>query len=65
MRDAPSDLATAQARRPMVPTPKTRTVWPAVMFARRVAWMRTDRGSASAACSNVQEAGRLMDESVD
>ena len=48
-RAAPRDFARAQARSPMVPTPKTRTVCPLARSARFDAWRRTERGSASAA----------------
>jgi hypothetical protein len=58
-RAAPSDFATAQARRPIAPTPKTRIFWPGVTLARREAWMRTERGSARAAWSKLQLSGRL------
>ena len=59
-REAPLCFASAQARRPIAPTPNTRTDWPWVRRHRREAWMRTERGSASAACSNVQVSGRLL-----
>lgn len=59
MRFAPLERASAQARRPMAPTPKTRTVWFSWRFARREAWMRTERGSASAAWSKVTLSGML------
>jgi hypothetical protein len=48
-REAPWAFARAQARRPMVPTPKTRTVWPLESSARFDAWRRTESGSARAA----------------
>lgn len=45
----------------MAPTPKTRTVErdEEVRLARREAWRRTERGSASAACSKEQLSGNL------
>lgn len=60
-RDAPVALATAQARRPIAPAPQTRTRCPALHWARREAWMRTDRGSASAARSKEQSFGSLCE----
>ena len=59
-RAAPRDFEMAQARRPIAPTPKTRTFWPGERLARRDAWIRTERGSARAAWSNVQFSGRLQ-----
>jgi hypothetical protein len=64
MSEAPRDLASAQARIPIAPTPRTRMVWPGETFARRDAWMSTESGSASAACSKEQLSGRLKSDAM-
>lgn len=57
--DAPDAFASEQARRPIAPTPNTRTVCPDCRLARREACSRTDNGSARAAWSNEQLSGSL------
>lgn len=59
MREAPRPFARQHARAPIAPVPRTRTEWPLVRPARREAWTRTERGSARAAFSYEQLAGKL------
>lgn len=61
-RLAPFVRASMQASRPMAPTPNTSTVWPVETPALRDAWMRTPRGSASAACSKETLSGMLKNK---
>ena len=58
-RHAPVCLASAQANRPIVPTPNTKTDWPASSLQRRDAWITTESGSAREASSNEQLSGNL------
>lgn len=61
MREAPRLFARPHARIPIAPAPRTRTEWPLVRPARREAWTRTERGSARAAFSYEQLAGKLRE----
>jgi len=59
--EAPVCLARAHARRPIAPTPNTRTDWEGARPHRREAWMTTESGSASEAWSKVHVSGKLDD----
>jgi hypothetical protein len=64
-RRAPRCFARAHARRPIAPTPNTRTDsrWEEEpRLQRREAWISTERGSASAASSNETSSGSLWKE---
>lgn len=56
---APFVFATAAARRPTAPAPKTRAVWPGFIRLRRYAWIATPRGSRRAPSSMLIPSGSL------